>query len=67
MIESGIYYITWGSIFLGFLSAICWFRASKVKVTREQEIEWRKKKAEKRGEKPNLAGVTLDGWDVWNI
>ncbi|MCM2285145.1 MAG: hypothetical protein NDI81_10215 [Desulfobacula sp.] len=64
MIEGCINFITWASIFLGFLSALCWFRASKIKVTREQEVDWRMKIAEKRAEKPNLAGITLDGWDM---
>lgn len=64
MTESSLNFMTWISIFLGFLSAICWFRASVVKVTREQEIAWRKKKAKKRGEAANLAGVELDGWDM---
>ncbi|WP_280563541.1 hypothetical protein [Chromohalobacter sp. 48-RD10] len=52
------------AIVAGFISAACWLRASIVKVTREQEVERRKEKSEKKGETPNLAGVSLDGWDM---
>lgn len=48
----------------GFFSAACWLRASVVKVTLEKEVERRKLKAKKKGETPNLAGVSLDGWDM---
>lgn len=57
-------YVTWASIFFGFASALSWLRASIAKVTRDHEIVRRKKEARKRGETPNLAGVTLDGWDM---
>lgn len=56
--------LTMVSIVCGFLSAGAWLKASVVKVSREQEIKWRTKKANKMGEKPNLAGATLDGWDM---
>lgn len=52
------------AIISGFTSAACWLRASVVKVRREQEVEWRVAQAKKKGEKPNLAGMTLDGWDL---
>ena len=48
----------------GVISAVCWLRASVVKVTREKEVERRKAKAKKKGETPDLAGVSLDGWDM---
>jgi hypothetical protein len=56
--------LTMVAIVAGFLSAACWLRASIVKVTREQEVKKRKAKAEKKGETPNLARVSLDGWDM---
>ena len=64
MTECWINYLTWSSILFGFASAASWLRASIVKVTREKEIARRTKEAKKRGETPNLAGVTLDGWDM---
>lgn len=52
------------SIFSGFGSAAAWFYASYIKVSREQVVAQRKKQAEKIGELPNLAGISLDGWDM---
>lgn len=57
-------YLTAVSIVFGFLSAGAWLRSSVVKVSREKEVEWRKAKARKQGVEPNLAGVSLDGWDL---
>ena len=58
-----IYFIILSIIF-AFLSAASWLRASVVKVSREQEVAWRKAQANKKGVKANLAGMTLDGWDI---
>ena len=55
---------TWASVAFGFASAIAWLYASVVKVTREQVVAQRSDDAARRGEKPNLAGITLDGWDM---
>ncbi|MGV2833760.1 hypothetical protein [Pseudomonas shirazensis] len=52
------------SVASGFMSAGSWLYASIVKVSHEKEIERRRKKAERRGEKPNYASVSLDGWDM---
>lgn len=52
------------SIACGFISAACWLKASFSKVTREQEIAWRRKQAVKQGIEPNLATVSLDGYDL---
>ncbi|WP_445367129.1 hypothetical protein ACH5Y9_18535 [Methylomonas sp. BW4-1] len=57
-------YLSIASIFFGFLSAGAWLWASVVKVSREKEINRRIAKAKKLGEEPNLAGVSLDGWDM---
>lgn len=59
-----IIYLAYASILFGVISAVGWLRASTVKVTREQEVARRVKAAEKKGIKPNLSGVTLDGWDM---
>ena len=56
--------ITGASVLLGLASACAWFYASTVKVTREQVIAQRVEEAARKGEKPNLAGATLDGWDM---
>src|SRR5688572_22489323 len=56
--------LTVTSILTGFASAGCWFRSSIVKVTRDEEVARRHKEAAKTGQTPNLAGVTLDGWDM---
>lgn len=52
------------SIVFGFLSAGAWLRASVVKISREKEIKWRKARVRKSGVEANLAGVSLDGWDI---
>jgi hypothetical protein len=52
------------AVIAALLSAAAWYRAATVKVTREQVVEARKKAALKKGEIPNLAGVTLDGADL---
>ncbi|WP_143493877.1 MULTISPECIES: hypothetical protein [unclassified Pseudomonas] len=52
------------SIASGFVSAGSWLYASIVKVSHEKEMERRRKKAERKGEKPNYASVSLDGWDM---
>jgi hypothetical protein len=52
------------SIFLGVVSAASWLRASVAKVSHEDAMKSRIKAAAKRGEKPNLASVSLDGWDM---
>ncbi|WNB76135.1 hypothetical protein [Methylomonas koyamae] len=57
-------YLSVASIFFGFLSAGAWLWASVVKVSREKEIKRRIAKAKNRGEEPNLARVSLDGWDM---
>ncbi|WP_147408745.1 hypothetical protein [Kushneria sinocarnis] len=57
-------FLTVASIVSGFLSAASWLKASVVKISREEEVSRRKGEAEKKGVKPNLAGVTLDGWDM---
>lgn len=57
-------YLTAVSIVFGLLSAGAWLRTSVVKVSREKEVEWRKAKARKLGIEANLAGVSLDGWDM---
>ncbi len=57
-------FFSWISIVLGFLSALCWLKASVVKVSYEQEVKRREKEARKKGEVANLSSVTLDGWDM---
>ena len=57
-------YLTIASIFFGFLSAGAWLWASMVKVSSKKEVKRRIAKAKKLGEEPNLAGVSLDGWDM---
>lgn len=52
------------SIASGFISAGSWLYASIVKVSHEKEMDRRRKKAAMKGEKPNLASVSLDGWDM---
>lgn len=56
--------LQWASLFFAALSACCWMRSATVKVTEEQELERRKRKAARLGEKPDLGGVSLDGWDM---
>jgi len=52
------------SIACGLLSAASWYRGSAVKVSHEKAMQARAKEAAKRGEKPNFASVSLDGWDM---
>ncbi|MDN5650709.1 hypothetical protein [Acinetobacter guillouiae] len=52
------------AILLGFISAGCWFYASFVKVDHEKAMDFRRKEAERKGEKVNYASVSLDGWDM---
>ena len=52
------------SIVCGLISAACWCRSSFVKVSHEEAIHARVTQAQKKGEKPNLASVSLDGWDM---
>ncbi|MBT9490868.1 MAG: hypothetical protein IV107_00650 [Paucibacter sp.] len=56
--------ISIASVFFGFASAAAWFYASVVKVSWEQSVAQRKKEAHRKGVTPNLAGVSLDGWDM---
>ena len=62
--ETVSFYLTTSSIFTGILSAGGWFYASTVKVSHEKAMKAREKYARKRGEKPNYASVSLDGWDM---
>ena len=57
-------YLTIASIFIGLISAASWLYASFVKVNHEKAMNLRKKEAEKRGETPNFASASLDGWDM---
>lgn len=52
------------SIILGLFSAASWFYASFVKVSHEKAMKERLATALKRGERPNYASVSLDGWDM---
>lgn len=56
--------LDWFMAVFSVLSALSWLYAAKVTVSRTQEVEYRRKKAEKRGARPNLAGVSLDGNDL---
>ncbi|MFS8933094.1 hypothetical protein [Cupriavidus taiwanensis] len=57
-------YATVASILFGFASAGSWFRASFVKVKHEDAMVKRKRDAEEQGRQPNLASISLDGWDM---
>jgi hypothetical protein len=57
-------YLTIASIAVGLVSAASWLRASVIKVSHEKAMKSREKEARKRGEKPNYASVSLDGWDM---
>ncbi|QEY13467.1 hypothetical protein [Cellvibrio sp. KY-YJ-3] len=57
-------YLTATSIVLGLISAASWLRASVIKVSHEKAMKNREKEAGKRGESPNYASVSLDGWDM---
>jgi hypothetical protein len=56
--------LTIASIVIGLVSAASWLRASVIKVSHENAMKAREKEAKKRGEKPNYASVSLDGWDM---
>ena len=56
--------VQWASLIVAAISAGCWFRSAYVKVTREQEVARRQRVAAQTGAELNLAGVTLDGWDM---
>lgn len=56
--------LTAASIFMGLISAASWMRASVIKITHEAAMKTREREAMKRGEKPNYASVSLDGWDM---
>lgn len=57
-------YLPHASAIFGVASAGAWFYSSIVKVTREKMVAQRTKQALRKGEKPNFAGVSLDGYDV---
>jgi hypothetical protein len=59
-----VHYASEASIFFGISSAASWLRASLAKVSHERAISLRTKAANRRGEKPNLASLSLDGWDM---
>jgi CRISPR/Cas system-associated protein Cas10 (large subunit of type III CRISPR-Cas system) len=61
--DNGIYFNV-ASVAFGLLSAASWLYASKVKISHKKAMEQRARIAEKRGEKPNFASVSLDGWDM---
>ena len=52
------------SIVSGLASAAAWLYASRVKVSRENALVQRRRKAEKNGTTPDLSGVEFDGWEV---
>jgi hypothetical protein len=52
------------SIGCGLASSAAWLYASRVKVSREQALKQRRKRAEKDGTPPNLSGVTFDGAEM---
>ena len=52
------------SIACGFASAASWGRAALVKVTRDRMVAREQKRAAKDGRPANLAGISLDGWDM---
>lgn len=54
------------SILFGLASAV-WFYASTVKITREKVVAQRVKEAERKGEKPNLAGNVRWMGHVWHF
>ncbi|WP_159957242.1 hypothetical protein [Pseudomonas sp. R76] len=56
--------LTLASILIGLCSAASWFYAGFVKVDHEKAVEDRLRKARKKGEEPNYASVSLDGWDM---
>lgn len=62
--ETAVFYLTLTSILTGLLSAGSWMYASVIKVSHEKAMMSRKRQAKKRGEAPNYASVSLDGWDM---
>lgn len=56
--------LTVASVAFGFSSAGAWFYASTAKVSTDKMVARRKAKAVRTGETPNLASVSLDGWDM---
>jgi hypothetical protein len=48
---------------LGLASASFWGAAAVKHVTRDQEIARREREAEKKGEKPNYGGMSVNGVD----
>lgn len=52
------------SIASGLASAVSWLYASHVKVSREKAVLLRHGAAAKTGDKPDLSGVTFDGWEL---
>jgi hypothetical protein len=52
------------SVVCGLASAAAWFYASRVKVTREQALEQRRRAAAKSGKEPYLGGMTFDGAEM---
>ena len=52
------------SVLFGLLSAAAWFRAGTVKITYEQALILRRKRAKKEGGISNLAGVIINGYEV---
>lgn len=57
-------YFNISAVFFGLLSAAGWLRAATVKVSHERAMAQRTEAAAKKGEKPNFASVSLDGWDM---
>lgn len=64
MVTSWMPWVTGASALLGLASAGAWFYASTVKITRDKAVALRVQEAEVKGTAPNLAGVSLDGWDM---
>ena len=62
--ETFAYYASAASVIIGLASAAAWLRAGVVKVSHESAMKERGQKAAAKGERPNLASVTLDGWDM---
>jgi len=57
-------YLNAASIIMGLFSAASWLRACFVKVSHEKAMALRARVAKKRGEVPNFASASLDGWDM---
>lgn len=52
----------WASAIAGFVSAACWLWSTR-SITREAEIERRRRVADKTGEQVSLASVEIDDGD----